>query len=350
MPTRHHVREERGSVVVAVSALMLLLLIGTAVITRGQSELRAVATEADVLAARAGAEQGVAEVLALLDSGESGDFSDGGRIGDGEYRYRATALSATSYLVQAEAEINGEVRAVEVTIGGQASAPYTLFVNSRASISNNRGTISGRVATNGSISVSGTALGDVVDLHGSSARCGNCPVTNVLPDRLVVPEPEVPTGKTRDCPSDGRFRGVLDGQGGVPYLCSTGNVSGSRVQFTGTVTVINPPLIVYVRSGLDIRIRNASINGSGAAEDFQLLAEGDDNYWWFDVWNSKIQGVLYGPGRDSLLQSASIIGQVSMGVLWISNPYDVWIAPPGGLAGSGASGWTVTSWERTPSS
>lgn len=347
---RQDLREERGSIVVAVSVLMLLMLIGTALVTRGQTELRAVATEGDVLAARAGAEQGVAEVLALLDSGERGDFSDGGRFADGEYRYSATALSETSYLVEAEGEINGEVRAVEVTLGTEASAPYALFVDRAASINDNGGTISGRVATNGSLSVSGTALGDVVDLHGPSARCNNCPTTNVLPDRLSVPFPEVPTGKTRDCPSNGSFGGVLDGQGGVPYLCDTGNVSGSRVQFSGTVSVINPPLIVFVRAGLDIRIRNASINGSGAAEDFQVLAEGDDYYWWFDAWNSKINGVLYGPGRDSLLQASSITGQVSIGVLWISDPYDAWIAPSVTASGSGASGWTVTSWERAPSS
>lgn len=340
---------ERGSIVVAVMGMMFLVLIGTAAVMRGQAELRAVGVEADDLAAQAAAEQGVAETLARLSAGDSGDFSASGTAGDGTYQYKASAISTTEYLVRSEGTVDGRVYALEVTIGGERPEPYSLFVGTSAFISN-QGTITGRVATNGQLSVRGTVLGDAVDLYGPRASCNDCPPGNVLADALDVPPPTVPTGTTQRCPSDGDFTGVVDGRSGVPFVCTSGDVRGSNVRFIGTVTVANPPLIVYVRAGLDIDIRNASVNADGEPDDFQLYGEGDDDYWWFDVWNSRVQGVLYGPGRDSFLESASIVGSVSMGVLYINSPRDVWINPAASGVGSEASGWVVTSWERVPSS
>lgn len=340
---------ERGSIVVTVMGMMFLVLIGTAAIMRSQAELRAVGVEADELAAQAAAEQGVAETLARLAGGESGDFSDSGTAGDGIYQYKASAISATEYLVRSEGTVDGRTYAVEVTIGGERPEPYSLFVGTSGWISN-QGSITGRVATNGSLTVRGTVLGDAVDLYGPRASCNDCPPGNVVVDALDVPPPVIPTGTTQRCPTDGDFTGVIDGRAGVPFVCSTSQVLSSTVRFLGTVSVANPPLIVYVRTGLDIDIRNASVNADGGPTDFQLYGEGDDDYWWFDVWNSKVQGVLYGPGRDSFIEYASISGSVSMGVLYINSPRDVWISPADSGTGTEASGWVVTSWARLPSS
>ena len=344
-------RGERGSVVIAISALMLLLLIGTALIARSQAELSAVAAGADAEAAQAGAEQGVAEVLALLDAGETGSFSGDGEVGEGKYAYKAEKVSDTEYLVRAEGYVGDRVRAVEVTIVGGSVAPagYTLAINHRAVFDNNRGLITGRVATNGPLDVRGAAPGDVVDLHGRDAECGACRVTNTFPDRLEMPDPQMPSGVTRRCPSDGRFTGRIDGQGGVPYVCTPANMRANTVRFVSTVSVVNPPLIIYVREGLDVLIINASVNADGEPDDFQLSAEGDRSvYWWYDIWNSRVHGVLYAPNRDWIVGSADVYGSAATGVLYIQEPDDVWMTPFGSTAS--ASGWTVTSWEQVPGS
>ncbi len=340
---------ERGSIVVSISALMLLLLIGTALIARSQAELGAVAADTDAEAAQAGAEQGVAEVLALLEAGETGSFSGDGEVGEGKYVYKVEQVSDTEYVVRAEGYVGGRAQAVEVTIGGGSIPPYTLLINHKASFDDNRGTVAGRVGTNGAITVQGTAPGEVVDLYGRDAECRACPVTNSLSDPLDLPDPVLPTGTVQNCPGNGRFTGVIDGENGVPYVCTRANMSASRVRFSGTVTVANPPLIIYVREGLDVLITNASINTDGEPNDFQLFGEGEaSNYWWYDIYNSTVHGVLYAPNRDWLVGSASLYGTVTTGVFATESSADVWMTPV--ESGTTATGWTVTSWEQVPAS
>lgn len=340
---------ERGSIVVSISALMLLLLIGTALIARSQAELGAVAASTDAEAAQAGAELGVAEVLARLESGETGSFSGDGEVGEGKYAYKAEQLSETEYVVRAEGYVGDRAQAVEVTIGGGSIPPYTFLINHKASFNNNPGTVAGRVGTNGAITVQGTAPGDVVDLFGRDAECGACPVTNSLSDPLDLPDPVLPTGTVQNCPSDGRFTGLIDGENGVPYVCTSANMSASRVRFSGTVTVANPPLVIYVREGLDVQINNGSVNADGEPNDFQLYAEGEESiYWWFDIYNSKVHGVLYAPNRDWLVDSASLYGTITAGVFATESNADVWMTPL--ESGTTSTGWTVTSWEQVPAS
>lgn len=340
---------ERGSVVVAISVLVLLLLLGTTLITRTQSELGASSAGADAEAAQAGAEQGVAEVLARLEAGETGSFSGDGEVTDGKYAYKAEQVSDTEYAVRAEGYVGDRARAVEVTIVGGSIAPYTLFVNHKAAFVNNGGTVTGRVGTNGPLEVRGTAPGDLVELRGRDATCAGCPVTTSFDDPLEVPDPTVPTGRVQDCPSNGRFTGVIDGEGGVPYVCTTSNVRNNTVRFVRTVTVVNPPAVIYVREGLDVLIRNASVNADGEPNDFQLFGEGERTiYWWFDIWNSNVHGVLDAPNRDWLVGQATVYGSAFAGVLQVQSPNSLWMTPFG--SGGTASDWTVTSWEQVPAS
>lgn len=339
---------ERGSIVIAASVVMMLVLIGAALIARTRVSLDAVATETDTVLADAYADRGVAEVLARIDGGERAAFSGSVETELGSYRYEVEPIDDETFFARSEGEIDGVVRAVEVTIGGSNEA-YTLAVDESARISNTTGTISGRVVTNGTISASGPIVGDVVDLYGPRASCTGCAPGTRFDETIDLPFPTSPTGTTRRCPTNGRFLGVLDGQGGTPYVCRRSDLWTSRVRFVGTVEVVNPPLVVHIQTGLDVDFLNASVNAAGATEDFQLIGEGDDNYWWFDSWNSKVNGVLYAPGRDSWLSSSSITGQLTVGVLYIASPNDVWIAPSADLLGATSSGWSVTAFERVPS-
>jgi len=335
-----------------MSALMLLLLIGTALIARSQAELGAAGADADAEAAQAAAEQGVAEVLARLEAGERGDFGGDGQAGEGKFGYKVEQIAETEFFVRSEGYFGERVRAVEVTIsgGGTTSPAYTMFINHKAGITDNRGSITGTVGTNGPIYVRGNPPGDSVDLYGRDAECDGCRVENKFEDQLDMPDPELPTGKTQDCPSDGRFIGTINGEGGIPYVCTPSNVRSNEVRFVRTIDVINPPLIIHVTEGLDVRFNNASVNTDGEPTDFQVYAEGDNSvYWWFDLYNSKVHGVLYAPNRDWIIGSVSIYGSVSGGVVQIQSPDDVWLTPfESGVTPGVSGGWMVTSWEQVP--
>lgn len=339
---------ERGSVVLSMFVLMILLLLSASLLARSQSQLLASAGSTDAAAAEAGAEQGIAEAIARLDAGERGDFSGTGAIAGGIYRFDAAQVSATSYVVQAEGEIDGVVRAIDVTVGGQPTEnlPYTLFINTMASFTDNGRAITGLVGTNGPLAVSGTPPGDTVDLFGPAATCTSCPVTTSFPEQRDVPDPEVPTGTSQTCPRSGRFSGIINGRTGTPFVCDPSSVARSQVTFQNTVTVINGPLIVYVRTGLDIEFRRATVNAGGDPSDFQLTAEGDRD--WLDAAGSDISGVLYAPGRDSTLEAVDIFGSFTIGDLTVPAGSGAGMSAPAATGGSDVSGWSVESWERVP--
>lgn len=342
---------ERGSVVVALMALMLMMLIGTALIARSQVDLAAVGADADAISAEAAAEQGVAEVLARLEGGETGSFSVEGEVANGKFAAKVEQLSETEYFVRAEARVGDRTRAVEVTISGELTAPYALFIEEKSSITDTRGVISGRVGTNGGLEGSGVESMRDVDLYGPVASCRDCASTNLFENVLELAEPTVLTRTTQKCPEDGIFAGAIDGRGGVPFVCSADEMKAATVAFTDTVTIANPPVIVHVRIGLDVTISDASINAGGEPDDFQLYAEGDGTFYWkLDIFNSKIYGFVYSPGRYSYAQSMSLVGSLITGVLVVDAPGDVWIDPPDSATTSTASDWTVTAWERVPAS
>ncbi len=335
---------ERGSVVLAMSVMMILLLLGVAILMRSQTQLVAASTNTDAAAAEAGAEQGIAEALAMLDNGRRGDFSATGTLLDGTFAFAASEVNSTSYVVRSEARVGDVTRAVEVVVDGQAAEGHTMLIDTSADFADNAGTITGVVGTNGPIDArNSTPPGDHVELFGPRATCSGCPSTTSYSDARTLATPVVPSSGRR-CPWNGQFTGVLDGQNGTPYVCARSHVYASWITFSGTVEVINGPLIVYVRRGLDTRFRYADVNIGNDPNDFQLFGEGDDDYWWMDAWYSEISGVLYAPGRDSWMGDVDLTGSLAVGLYEVRDGLDVSISPT--PTSGGTAGWTVSSWER----
>lgn len=335
----------------AVSVMMILLLLGTAILMRSQSQLVAAANATDAAAAEAGAEQGIAEAIALLDGGTRGAFSGSGELPGGKYGFTASEVDPTSYVVRAEARVGDATRAVEVTLSGEAPQDYTMLIDTSADFGDNVWPIGGLLGTNGPIDAStSTPPGDQVDLFGPRASCVGCRLTTTYPDARPIPVPEVPSAGRR-CPSNGQFSGVIDGRNGVPFVCARSHVDASWVTFTDKVVVTNGPLIVYIRVGLDVRFRGASVNVGGDPNEFQLYGEGSDDYWWMDAWNSEISGLLYSPGRDSWMGNVDLTGSLTVGLYEIRDGLDVKITPSTSVVGGDrGGGWTITSWERVPAS
>ena len=337
---------ERGSVALAMMVLMLMTMLGLIVIGRSQGHLETAARDSDVAAAQAGAEQGVAEALALVGGGQRTDFAGSGVLASGGYSYDARATSARSFTVYAEADVDGVVRAVEAVIGGRALYPYTLFIDTSASFEGNLGTVSGRVGSNGPLQVTGAAPGDSVDLFGPSASSVECPITTVVDTARDVPSPNPTADTFQACPADGIFSGPISGRSGIPVLCEPSGIAASQVAFTGSLVVVDGPLIVHVVEGLNVEIYDATINAAGASSDFQLFLGGSANIDSFVATNSRIDGVIYAPGRISTVDQVEIVGSLTIGELYVSSGSSLSIGPSAELDGFEVSGWQMSSWEQ----
>ncbi len=337
---------ERGSVALAMMVLMLMTMLGLIVITRSQGHLQAAARDSDAAAAQAGAEQGLAEAFAMIGRGLRTDFSGGAGLDGGAYVYEARATSARSFTVYAEADVDGVVRAVEAVVGGRALYPYTLFIDTAATFDGNLGTVSGRVGSNGPIGVTGAAPGESVDLYGPSASCTECPNTTILDMARDVPNPNPTADTFQACPADGIFSGPISGRSGIPVLCEPSGVAGSQVVFTGSLVVVDGPLIVHVVEGLDVEISDSTINAEGNPSDFRLLLGGADTTNTFAMFNARIDGVIYAPGRISTVDQVEIVGSLTIGELSVGSGASLSIRSSAELDGFEVSSWQMSSWEQ----
>jgi hypothetical protein len=324
--------------------LMLVTLLGVAVVARGQNSIQGAASASDAAAAEAGAEQGLAEAVARIDSGEGGTFNGRGDLPDGEYRYEVTAVDAQSFSVYAEAEVDGVVRAVDADVGGRALYPYTLFVDDGALFEGNLGSISGRVGSNGPLLITGDAPGDAQDLFGPSANCVACSDPTVLASERDVPVPRPPTAPVQACPSDGIFIGIINGRGGEPIVCDPAAIVASVVTFTDAIVVVDGPVIIHVLDGLDVEVVDATINAARPSSDFQLFLGGDRSSNSLAMSNSRIDGVIYGPGRTSNADRVEIVGSLTIGELFVGRGETLSIRPSDELESYQVSGWQVASW------
>ncbi len=337
---------ERGSVALAMMVLMLMTMLGLIVIGRSQGHLETAARGSDAAAAQAGAEQGLAEALALVGGGQRADFSGSGDLAGGAYRYEATATTARSFEVYAEADVDGVVRAVEAVVGGRALYPYTLFIDTAATLEGNLGTVTGRVGSNGPLQVTGAAPGDSVDLYGASASCTGCPTTTVFDAARDVPSPNPTANTFQACPADGIFSGPISGRSGIPVLCEPSGITASQVVFTGSLVVVDGPLIIHVVQGLDVEIYDATINAEGTPSDFQLLLGGSDTANLFSLFNTRVDGVIYAPGRNSTVDQVEVVGSLTLGELHVGSGSSLSIRPSAELDGFEVSGWQMSAWEQ----
>ncbi len=323
----------------AVVVMMIIGLLATTLLLQSQGALSASDRAADQTMAAAGAERGIAEAIALIDNGQRGDFSGGGDLATGTYRFEAEQLDTTTYAIYSEATIEGATQAVVISLGGELEAATDFALLTRRGIlsDENQGTIDGAVATTGEIRFRGTAPGTSQVLLGPTATCDGCPNPITAPD-LPIPEPAAPTGSTRFCPL--WFSGTIDGRNGAPFYCW---VWFLPVRFTSTTTIINPPLVVHVHDSVRVDLDGSTINSGGSPEDFILNVVSDSSSPSFTLDGATITGTINTPGRDITTTGFDLTGQLTADSLIIDPNATVNISHPGGSTGT-VSNWQVTGW------
>ncbi len=336
---------EHGSVMMAILIIMVITLLGAAAMTASQSSLRVARIDNERATALAGAERGLAEALARLDNGDRPPFRGGGSLAEGEFAYSVELGNDQTALVYAVAKANQSKQAIEATIAltNVTEEPYTLLAQSFIVSDTNLGRVAGRVGTNGTLKFAGTAPGDIQELFSPNGLCDACPNPLIVPGPLTLPEPNIPRVETQPCLDDQLLTGQVDGKSGIPMVC----IGGVRTTFRDDVTIVNPPLILYVGPNRDLRMTLASVNMSGDPDDLQIYVQSKPtSNALFYFADTKARATIYAPGRSVEADQFDLTGTLTVGSFTTAPGTQVNLRPPPAI--QVIASWQVISWKVVP--
>ncbi len=323
--------------------LMIITILGLALLARSQSWLQATVEASASDRALVASERGVAEALARIDAGLRTNFSGGGPVADGTFRYQATMVAPDQFEVEATATIGERQRTIVATIGGtEVVDQELLFVDRRGVLRGPSVAVEGGVGTNGVLDVGDGAVLGNVSLFGGAADCGGC----VDPVRVDAAR-DLPTlpdlgRRSRRCPRSGVFTGIINGNRGIPRRCDQ-----STIEFTGTIRVLNGPLIIQIADGTDVSFAGADLNPRGDTDEVQIYVDGERGA--LELIDSSIQGTIQAPRRTAITNNTSIVGSLVIGELDVQAGSSFRLRGQA-LATPEVVGWSVLTWSEAPSS
>jgi hypothetical protein len=195
--------------------------------------------------------------------------------------------------------------------------------------------------------------GDEQDYFTPTGSCSGCANGQQKqgPQALVTPSPPA---STQACPASGIFSGTVNGGAGLAYLCD-----GVDVSFSGTVKVVNPPLIICVTNDHSVSIADAAINtvtasgvGTPKGKDFRLYKAGNGA---FSVGNGShagsVVGVIYAPQSDVTIDGGQspFTGSLTLNQLRINGNPNFAMQYDDTIATITVGSWSVSNWREVPS-
>jgi hypothetical protein len=353
-------RSEQGSIVVAMAVLMILGMLSVATATRSIANAGSVRRAQDYDSARAAADSGMSDGLYRIDQVQTASFTQSGHAGAGTWSYTAMpSANRNTWTVTSYGTVNGIKHGIAATIRRQSAYPYAIFtqqdltlggtnITSHNSITGATDTHDAAIGSNWAINISGNGGGDEQDYFTPYGECSNCGTNGKQMDGpRVIADPTQPSSG-QSCPSGGAFNGNIDGQAGKTFLCN------QDVSF-GTVTVVSPPVQIYVGAGYQVDMSNASINVgvTSNAKDFILLKAGNGNFTGFNGSHSpSVTGVIYAPSSDITVNG----GQMTMNGSMTLNKFTCNGLPNLALSYddslttvAGSSSWKVSGWHEIAS-
>ena len=361
LSTRNVARDERGSMVIAMTVLMVMTLLATAVLARTLSSMKNVRRMQDFSAALASADGGMAEALFKLDQVQTASFdnlSSPGTLGAGTYTYKATKLDELTWTIKAKGVVKGVPHAIQATVVREVTYPYAIFTKQKYDVNGNnssniysynsvtgaQNTGNALVGSNHAVELNGGGTaGDAQHYFTPDGSCTGCANGIQKKGPRVVADPVAPTS-FQACPAGGVFTGTINGSGGLTYLCNT------NVTFSGTVNVSNGPVIVYVGPGYTVTMDDATINraSNARAKDFRLLKAGTG-----DISADKLQmtGIIYAPSADIRANGGhfTVDGSVTVNAMRINGGPNFHVAYDDNLSTVVTQDWKVQDWTEIPS-
>jgi hypothetical protein len=316
----------------------------------------------DFSGALASADSGLSDALYQIDQVQSSTFTRTGGAGLGTWSYTATLspTDANRWTVKATGTVNNVKHAIEATVSRDAVYPYAIFTEQDLTFHGNGGdnitsynpetgandTGHAFVGSNHAITITGGGGGDGQDYFTPNGSCSGCDNGHQRNGPRAIVDPVQPaTGQS--CPSGGVFNGVVNGQGGTPFICN------QNVSF-GTVTVLNPPVEIYVGPGYSIDMGNASINMGMAskAKDFILKKAGSGSFNGFNGSHApSVRGVVYAPRADITLNGGqmTVDGSITLNQFTINGNPNFDLRYDDSVSSLTTGNWKVSDWHEVPS-
>lgn len=362
---RRLVTDERGSLALTMTVLLIVANLSTLVLTRTFVTMHQVRISQDFAASLADADGAMADALFQIDqvANPPSNITGTGTIANkGTYKYRATKLDADTYDVVAKGVINGSTHAIHATVERNELFPYVIFSNQAVTFNGNGAgniysynssgdiTHQARVGSNHAITVSsGSGAGDFQDFYTPAGSCSGCanPVAKRGP--YVTPTYPLPT-TYQPCPLGGIFTGTVNGGNGTPYLCNV------DVTLQGIVNTSSTPVIIYITADHKLTMTGANINFNGqstcTSANFRIYKYGTGAIVNGSGANAADYcGILYAP--QSLLTingGEHFYGSLTLNQLQVNGNPNYTLAYDGQVSALLAQNWHVTHWREVPSS
>ena len=356
--------DEGGSIILAVGVIMVLTMLSVAVIARSTANVVNVKRTQDFSSALAAADSGLADALYQIDQRPTATFTNSGTSGAGTFGYTATFVDENTWTVDSQGTVNGVKHAIRALVTRESVYPYAIFTQQDLTFNGNGGanvtsynsiTDPGKlidtnhafIGSNHAITINGGGGGDQQDYFTPNGSCSGCPNGHQRAGPRATPEP-TPPSPSQSCPVGGVFAGTVNGGAGTAYVCN------QNVTFNGNVSIVNPPLIVYVGPNYALDISNADINnGYGAkGKDFILLKAGTGP---LIVGNGShvgtMTGVLYAPSSNMTVNGGQMgeTGSVTLNQLTINGNPNFAMQYDDSILQITSGDWKVTDWREVPS-
>lgn len=347
--------DERGSLVVALGVMVVLAMLSVGLLARTASTLTSVRRSQDFSAALAAADNGLADAVFHIDQGTTSTFTG---TNGATFRYTATRVATNEWLVQSRGEVAGVPHGVEARLVRDALYPYAIFTNETLDLNGNTsgnivsynpatpGVATGHasIGSNNAVMVNGG--GNAGDRQDYYVSCSGCSSSYHLRDRRSLPPPVAPpSGDTQACPVGGTFTGSVNGMNGRPFLCN------QNVVFSGAVSVVSGPLIIYVGDTYTVDMTGATINdgAGGRAKNFQLLKIGTGQ---IEARGSAMRGVLYAPEAEVRVNGGqwTVDGSITLSSLRINGGPNFSVEYEDSVQEIVSTGWEVIDYREIPSS
>ncbi|MCP3910696.1 MAG: DUF642 domain-containing protein [Actinomycetia bacterium] len=332
--------EDRGGVLLATMAVLVVTMSGLSLLRLHTNELTLVTADQTRLRAELLAELAAAEGLSRIALAPDPILGGTGAVDGHSYQYEGVRDNDGTWVVYAEATIDGVTEAVEVTRattsggGGGSTRPFSLFIWKRGRVTMSSDLIDGVVGTAGKLDVENASIGTRQELYQPDGKCGNCPNPVTMSGPPPLTDPVAPVGG-RACPTGNFFWEVVDGQNGTPFSCT-----GGQVYLYGGLSVVNPPLVIAAPAGARVYLMDADVNLGGYAEDIQVIQPGGGD---IHSWRSAYYGVIDAPDtRWNRSSSVSITG--SLIVASIVQRWDGLAISPGLTESGGVVVGAITDW------
>lgn len=356
---RRCARSEEGSIAVAMIVMLVMANLSVAILARALVSLDQVRRNQDFVGALATADGGLSDALFRIDQATPATLSGAGTVGGGEFEYVATRIANDSYVVKVKGTIGESSHAIEALVNRREKFPYALFSNQGLTLNGNGAfniysydspggptTGKARVGSNRAIVVnSGQGAGDYQDFYAPAGSCIGCPNAVSQQGPYELEDVVMPTGATQPCPLLGTFTGTINGLAGVPFVCD------QNVRFTGTVTIANPPALVYVAANRSLSLADATINSGGYGGDLQIYKAGTGQ---LDVGNgghaADVTAVLYAPQSELVVNGGEEwFGSITVNSVKINGAPNFVVGYDRRLTSILTQNWRVSHWHEVPS-